>query len=319
MWRKCVLFLAAIVGGSVSVGLAAGGAKTGAIPVIFDTDIGDDIDDIWALTSLLKSPQFDVKLVTTTCGKAEYRAKIIAKMLTVAGRTDIPVGLGEGGRTGVAGEQDWVKDYKLSDYPGKIHEDGVGAVIDTINRSARPITVICVGPLHTMAAVVDKQPQIAAKAAFVGMHGSVRGPVRTEYNVVANTRAAQKVFSAPWQQMTITPLDTCALVNLSGQRFQTLKLSGDPVVKALLENSRMWAGKKNLDELQASSILFDTVAVYLANPGDKPLINFETLPIIVTNDGYTRIDPKGRKISVATSWKDLDGFHDLLVKTLTAP
>jgi len=81
------------------------------IPVIFDTDIGDDIDDTWALTMLLKSPQFDVKLVTTTYGKAEYRAKILAKMLTVAGRTDVAVGLGAGGRDGVGGQQAWVKDY----------------------------------------------------------------------------------------------------------------------------------------------------------------------------------------------------------------
>ncbi len=87
----------------------------------------------------------------------------------------------------------------------------------------------------------------------------------------------------------------------------------------MLNNYRVWAGKKSLDQLQASSTLFDTVAVYLANPGDKPLINLEMLPIIVTDDGFTRIDPKGTKMWVATSWKDLDGFRDLLVKTLTGP
>ena len=63
---------------------------TKPIPVILDTDIGDDFDDTWALLFLLKSPQFDVKLVTTSCGRAEYRAKVIAKLLTVAKRTDIP-------------------------------------------------------------------------------------------------------------------------------------------------------------------------------------------------------------------------------------
>jgi hypothetical protein len=43
------------------------------------------------------------------------------------------------------------------------------------------------------------------------------------------------------------------------------------------------------------------------------------LPIIVTDKGFTQIDPKGRKMLVATSWKDLDGYRDLLVKTLTKP
>jgi inosine-uridine nucleoside N-ribohydrolase len=319
MGIKRVLFMGAIVAASLSVCLAAGDAKAAAIPVIFDTDIGDDIDDSWALTVLLKSPQFDIKLVTTSCGKSEYRAKIIAKLLTIAGRTDVPIGLGEGGRDGVGPQQLWVKDCKLADYPGKIYQDGAGSVIDLINRSPQPITVISVGPLHTMAAVLQRQPQIAAKASFVGMHGSVRNG-GTEYNVTANIPAAQKVLSAPWRKITITPTDTCMLVTLSGPRFQALKASRDPRTQALLDTYRVWAGKKSLDELQASSILFDTVAIYLANPDDKrPLIRFETLPIIVTNDGFTRIDPKGTKMLVATSWKDLDGFRDLLVKTLTGP
>ena len=297
--------------------------KPCAIPVIFDTDIGGDIDDTWALTLLLKSPQFDVKLVTTSAGMAEYRAKIIAKLLTVADRTDIPVGLGEGGRGGAGGQQLWVKDYKLSDYPGKIYQDGAGAVIGVINRSPQPVTVISVGPLHTMAEVLKRDPRIPTKASFAGMFGSVRkgygggSKIDRECNVVSNAPAAQKVLSAPWQHICITPVDTCGLVNLSGQRFQTLKRSNDPSVKAMLENYRIWAKNKSIDDLKASSTLFDTVAVYLANPGDKALIQFETLPIIVTKDGFTRIDPKGKKMLVATSWKDLDGFRDLLVKTLT--
>src|SRR5271165_5713033 len=83
-------------------------------PVVLDTDIGDDIDDTWALALLLRSPELDVQLVATTCGKAEYRAKIIARLLTVAGRTDIPIGLGEGGHAGSGGQQAWVEKYRLS-------------------------------------------------------------------------------------------------------------------------------------------------------------------------------------------------------------
>ena len=90
----------------------------------------------------------------------------------------------------------------------------------------------------------------------------------------------------------------------------------DPVVKALLENYRIWSKKRRVEDLQASSVLFDTVAVYLAYPADQPLLELESLPIVVTNDGMTRIDPAGRKMSVATKWKDLDGYRDLLVRTL---
>jgi inosine-uridine nucleoside N-ribohydrolase len=299
-------------------------APAGKIPVIFDTDIGDDIDDTWALVMLLRSPQCDVKLITTSCGKAEYRAKIIAKMLTVAKRTDIPIGLGEGGRGGAGPQQAWVEEYKLADYPGKVHQDGVAAVIEAIERSPQPMTVISVGPLHTMAGVLARRPAVAGKAVFVGMHGSVRkgyggGAVSAEYNVKVNAPAARKVLAAPWRDTLITPLDTCGLVTLSGERFAGLKQSSDPVVKALLENYRIWAKKDSLDQLQASSVLFDTAAIYLAYPGDRPLMRLESLSIAVTDDGFTRIDPKGRTMRVATSWTDLDAYRDLLVKILTTP
>ena len=295
------------------------------VPVILDTDIGDDIDDTWALAMLLKSPQLEPKLITTTCGHAVYRAKLIAKMLTVAGRTDIPIGLGEGGREGTGSVQEWVKDYQLSQFPGKIHEDGAGAIIDVIQRSPQPVAVIEIGPLHTLAAVLRRSPGIAGKAFFVGMDGSVRkgydrgGPPSAEYNVAANVAAAQAVLSAPWRRVVITPLDTCGVVNLSGARFQALKASSDPVVKALLENYRIWSKQKRVEDLQASSTLFDAVAVYLAYPAGQSLLEFESLPIVVTNNGMTRIDPAGQKMSVATNWKDLDGYRDLLVRTLSSP
>jgi inosine-uridine nucleoside N-ribohydrolase len=294
-------------------------AKT---PVIFDTDIGDDIDDTWALVMLLKSPELDLKLVTTTYGKAEYRAKIIAKLLNVAKRTDVAVGLGAGGRDGTSGQQAWVKDYKLADYPGKVHDDGVAAMIDLIEKSPEPITLIAVGPCNTVAAALERKPEIAGKVNFFGMYGSVRKGYgnkknpEPEWNVKSVVPAARRVLLAPWKRIDITPLDTCGLVVLGGERFQTLIKSDDPLVKALLENYRIWAKKDRLDQLTASSTLFDTVAVYLAL-SERPLVEMETLNINVTDNGSTTIDPAGRKMGVATNWKSLDAYYDELVKILT--
>jgi inosine-uridine nucleoside N-ribohydrolase len=289
------------------------------VPVVFDTDIGDDIDDTWALVMLLKSPELDLKLVTTTCGKAEYRAKLVARLLTIARRSDVPVGLGAGGHAGDGGQQAWVKDYKLETYAGKIHQDGVQALIDLLQGAPNPITIISVGPSHTVAAALERQPAIASRASFVGMQGSVRkgyngGPVCAEYNVKANIPAAQKALLAHWKTTTITPLDTCGLVKLSGARFQSLHLSHDPLVQALMENYRIWAKK---DALTESSILFDTVAIYLAYPGAKPLLHLEPLSITVNNDGITAIDPKGVPMAVATAWQNLDGYEDWVVRLLT--
>jgi hypothetical protein len=66
-------------------------------------------------------------------------------------------------------------------------------------------------------------------------------------------------------------------------------------------------------------VLFDTVAVYLARPEEKPLLELEELNITVTGGGITAIDPAGVKMSVATAWKSLDGYCDLLVKALQQP
>jgi len=59
-------------------GLADNAAK---IPVILDTDSGDEMDDPWALGLLLKSPELDLKLVVGDQGRPEYRAQLLAKIL----------------------------------------------------------------------------------------------------------------------------------------------------------------------------------------------------------------------------------------------
>ncbi|HOD83831.1 MAG: Pyrimidine-specific ribonucleoside hydrolase RihB [Planctomycetes bacterium ADurb.Bin126] len=292
-------------------------AAPARMAVILDTDIGDDIDDTWALFQLVRHARADVKLVTSTYGKQEYRGKLLAKLLTAAGRSDIPVGLGAGTQKGTAKQQEFIKDYDLSTYAGKVHTDGVQAMIDTIHASRQPITLIAIGPLNTVAAALEKDPAIAAKTHFVGMHGSVRkgyggkDKIDAEWNVRAAPKEAQRVFSAPWKSMTITPLDTCGLIRLDGENFARLKASQDKIVQTLLENYRMWAGKKSVDELKASSTLFDTVAVYLALH-DRSLAVMEDLNIVADDKGFTRIDPAGRKIAVAASWKDLKAYHNLL-------
>ena len=51
------------IGPTVRLFAADEGSARKKIPVIYDSDIGDDIDDTWALAVLLKSPELDLKLV----------------------------------------------------------------------------------------------------------------------------------------------------------------------------------------------------------------------------------------------------------------
>ncbi len=289
-------------------------------PAILVTDIGDDIDDSWALALLLRSPELDLKLVVTDYGKPLYRAKVTAKLLDAAGRSGIPIGLGPEvtGVTGEGGQAGWVKGYDLAKYPGKVHRDGVQALIDLLMGSREPIILICIGPLPTIAAALEREPRIAEHARFVGMDGSVRrgyGGKRDpdpEWNIKAGIPAAQRAFAAAWP-MTITPLDTCGLVTIRGERYAALRRSKDPLARALLETYRIWLGKNAADADRESTTLFDTVAVYLALAKEKDFCIMENLTIRVTDDGFTRIDPAGKAMLCAMEWKDLGGFEDFLV------
>jgi inosine-uridine nucleoside N-ribohydrolase len=301
--------------------------KNGKIAVILDTDICDDIDDTWALAMLLQSPEFDIKLITTAVGDTTARTKVVAKILQTAGRTDIPIGTGVAiGDMKTGHRQDgWVKDFDLSKYPGKIYPDGVQAMIDTIMDSPEPITLIAIAPLPNVAAALEREPNIAKKARFVGMHGSVRSGYgekskpQKEYNVVSFIKASQTVFTAEWD-MTITPLDTCGLVTLRGDKYRKVRDCNSPITKAIIENYRVWTKSGNMNEAQVgsrSSTLFDTVAIYLVMKRD--LVEMEKLGIRVTNDGYTAIDGKAKKINCAMKWKNLGAFEDFLVERLTTP
>jgi inosine-uridine nucleoside N-ribohydrolase len=302
-----------------------GSSPSKKIPVIFDTDIGDDIDDTWAMAMLVQSPEFDVKLITTAVGDTSAKAKIVAKMLEVAGRTDIPVGIGPpcGDMDKGHRQDEWVGSYKLSSYPGTIHQDGVQALIDTVMECPEQVTVIAVGPLPNVAAALEREPRIAEKAKFIGMHGSIRRgyegrpEVDKEYNVVTFVKEAQKVFTAGWE-MIITPLDTCGIVRLEGDKYKEVFESNKPLARAVIGNYRAWLKSQGWEEAQAdvaSSTLYDTVAVYLAV--STKLVKMERLPILVTDDGYTAIDDKGKAINCATDWKNLGEFEDFLVRRLT--
>ena len=294
------------------------------IPVILDTDIGGDIDDTWALAMMLNSPELDVRMVLADHGDTVYRARLLGRMLETAGRTDVDVGVGI--RQPMAArlkmQAEWAKGYRLSRYPGRVHLDGVGAMIDMIMKSKESVILICIGPMPNIAAALDREPAIAKKARFVGMHGSIawshdkdHKPI-AEYNVSADISACQKVFNAPWDK-TITPLDTCGKVALSGAKYRAVAKSEYVLPKMVMENYRIWKKQGGwIGTDNRSSILFDCVAVYLAF-SDR-FLKMKRMGIRVTDDGFTVPDPKGPKVNCALGWKDLDAFEDLLVERLTA-
>lgn len=323
--RNAPLLLVLVLPATPAVAATMTEAHQARVPVILATDIGDDIDDTWALALLLRSPELDLKLVVTDYGDTLYRARLVARLLELAGRTEVPIGVGVRQRVKEGPQADWIRDYPLARFPGRVLDDGVQALVDTVMASAEPMTLIAIGPPPTLRAALEREPRIASRLRLVGMFGSLRegyaagSKPEPEWNVRADVAAARALLSAPWRDTLLTPLDTCGRVVLDGERYARLRAARDPLAQAVLENYRLWCPRvewcaREGQPEKRSSTLFDTVAVYLAFAHD--LVTVERLGVRVGDDGMTVPDPAAPPLAWATSWKQLDRFRELLVERL---
>src|SRR5690349_15179257 len=64
------------------------------VPVLFDTDIGSDIDDAVALAYLLKEPRCQLLGITTVSGESIERARLADAVCRAADRLDVPIHAG---------------------------------------------------------------------------------------------------------------------------------------------------------------------------------------------------------------------------------
>jgi inosine-uridine nucleoside N-ribohydrolase len=300
-------------------------------PVVLVTDIGSDIDDSWALALALRSPELDLKLVLTDPSDTQYRAIVAAKFLEDSGHGDVPIGIGD--NTGPKGDDSktltpWIAGYDTAKYPGKIYQDGIGALIDVVNRSPVPVTIIAIGPMHSLAMALKRAPEIAAKCRLVGMYGSFDvgyggGAPSAETNVRVDPGALRAALSAPWRDVLLTPLDTCGSVSLGGDRYHAIwSATADPMLRTLIGSYCIFAPRQTWMKCDyfttRSTTLFDCVAVYLAYSED--LVDTETITFEITDDGFTRRSSAGPfKARVAIRWKNRDGFEAQLAGRLLSP
>lgn len=311
------------------------GAPSRPIPVVLDTDIGTDIDDTWALAMMLRCPELAPRLVLTASGDTSYRARLAAAVLAAAGRDRVPLGIGPSTSlppgTIRRPQAQLADSVDLDAYLGTVHADGVAALVDCVMGSPERVTVIAIGPMTNVAAALAAEPRIVENARLVAMLGSVRkghfdspAPER-EYNVLCDVPACRAVLAADWE-VTITPLDTCSTVLLSGERYEAIRRSPDPLLRTVMDTYREWV-EASADQLdgygddvhgadmvgRCTSLLYDTVAVYLAY--EESLLEIERLPLAVEDDGMTRVSPGAPEVRVATAWRG-DGFLDHLADRL---
>lgn len=241
-----------------AVAPAAAGAP---IPVVLDTDIGDDIDDALALAFALQSPELDVRAVNTVLQRRERRADLAWKILELYDRTDIPVGMGAeqplltGPRSGTVRQTEALAPGERM--PDGQRHNGIRLLIDTCLSAPEKITVIAYGPLTNVALALKSDPRIEHKIErLVLMNGLFFSRIGVEYNTERDPEAAAIVFGSGIP-ITVVGLDVTMQCRLGPEDMKQIESSQLPNVKFLRELIHIWQGGRE----DRRPILHDPLAV----------------------------------------------------------
>src|SRR5437016_1406149 len=123
--------------------------------IIIDTDIGDDVDDAFAVALALRSPELQILGMTTTFGDTETRAKVLDRFRAEAGRQDVPVAAGT--PTPPKGTFTQRRYAENTRFAKPSHPDAVAFLLDQIRRNSGQLTLIAIGPLMNVGAAIDKE------------------------------------------------------------------------------------------------------------------------------------------------------------------
>jgi len=276
------LIRALLVGFTFAVtALAAAPAK---VPIVLDTDIGTDIDDAFALALVVASPEFELLGVTTVSGDTRARARLAAKLLWEAGGAwrRVPVYAGELGKPQPMDQTRWANGFTSS----ALHTSGAVDFMKTqINRRPGRVTIIAIGELTNVAALLRSDPSMVKKIKLVAiMGGSVaRGYApdskpEAEWNIKSNPEAAQTVFSSG-VPLLMAPLDVTAMLQLDAAGRRRVFTHLTPLTNALTILYHLWGNE--------TPTLFDPMAVAMLV--DPNLCETEQLAIAVDAQGFTRV------------------------------
>lgn len=209
-------------------------------PVVLDTDIGSNVDDLLALLFTLGSTKLDLVGVTTVYGDTTLRAKVAHSILELAGRADVPVGYGVeaplSGKpvfwTGHEGEG-----YDLSEEP----EPGTSASSlyeAALAEHGSNLVVAAIGPLtNVVTALQSARTMPRCVVAMAGQFGSGE----PEHNVSSDAVAAAQLMELGvpvvfvgielCRQVPYDPTDLAAVVNAR---------PGHPLSDVIADRTQAW-------------------------------------------------------------------------------
>lgn len=256
---------------------------------ILDTDIGDDIDDAFALALVLKSPELKLLGITTEFGDTELRARLVDRYLAAVGRTDIPVAAGKA----TPHSNVFTQAAYAEREPDRKHPDGVQFLLDQIKAHPGEVTLICIGPLVNVGEAIRRDPETFRKVKrVVLMGGSVyRGYDHNgknnakpdpEWNI-ARDPAGAKALLAAGVPVFMMPLDSTQ-IHLENPERDRLFAHGTPLTDQVTLLYHEWAANNEMHT--TTPTLYDPVAAsYTVRPDLCPAT---PLRLEVDGKGFTR-------------------------------
>lgn len=132
-------------------------------PILFDTDIGSDIDDAVALAYLLKQKDCELLGITTVTGDTSKRAALAEVICRAAKRDNVPIHAGLRGPLLHGPGQPEVPQYEaIASQPHKPQypNTAIEFLRDTIHKRPGEITLLAVGPMTNIGALFAADPEI---------------------------------------------------------------------------------------------------------------------------------------------------------------
>ena len=254
-----------------------------------DTDIGDDIDDAFALGLILRSPELKVVGISTAFGDTAMRARILDRFLAATGgKLNLT-------SAGVRTETDNPMTQRAygEKWPvGKV-PDGVAAMLEAIRAHPGELTLIAIGPLFNIGAAIDRDPVTFRKLKRVVMmggsieHGYGGGqgapkPPEPEWNIKQDPKGAAKLFGSG-VPIFMAPLDSTQIPLEAAER-DALFATGNPLTDQLTLLYYQWMAHSW--NHAPTPTLFDPVAAaYTFRPDLCPMT---PMRIEVDPSGLTR-------------------------------
>ena len=170
------------------------------IKVLFDTDIGTDIDDALALAYLLREERCELLGITTVTGEPVKRAKLASALCLAAGRPEIPVIPGiEKPLYGRVRQTPYTQEKVLERLDHQKEFADISAVEfmrKTIRENPGEVTLLAVGPLTNVALLfaLDREIPTMLKSLVV-MCGDFKSE-KPEWNAKLDQFATAIVYSS---------------------------------------------------------------------------------------------------------------------------